>query len=386
LNSHHVWAEISLKAIENNIVQLRGITAKHVRFMAVVKANAYGHGIIEVAKCVADSGADALGVAKINEAMCLRQAGLDLPILIFGFTPLSFAKHLVANDLTQTVYSYEMAEALSAAAVFLGKKIRVHVKVDTGMGRLGLLSDCFRTLDTLSEKKNDIVHEIESIDKLHGLEIEGIFTHFATADSKDKTYANRQFEIFKDILDQLHFHGLDIPVKHAANSAAIIDMPETHLDMVRCGILAYGLYPSPDVNHHRISIEPAMTLKTSIIHIKKVKLGFKISYGAEFETRRSTVIATVPVGYSDGLNRLLSSRGHMLVSGKKVNIVGRVCMDLTMLDVGDDLNVACEDEVVIIGRQGKTMITADDIASLTSTINYEVLTSIPGHIHRCYLK
>lgn len=386
MNSQLVWAEVNLKTIGNNIRQVRKITGANVRFMAVVKANAYGHGMIEVAKCAMDNGADAFGVAKISEAIRLREAGLELPVLIFGFTPLSFAKHLVEYDFTQTVYSNEMAEALSTAAVVLGKKIRIHVKIDTGMGRLGLLPDCLRYVDSLSEKRNEIVCEIESIDKLPGLETEGVFTHFATADSKDKTYANRQFEIFTEILDQLHSHGLDIPVKHAANSAAIIDMPETHLDMVRCGILVYGLYPSADVNHHRISIKPAMALKTRIIHLKRVQPGFKISYGGTFEAGRSIVIATLPVGYSDGLNRLLSSGGYMLVSGKRANIAGRVCMDLTMLDMNDDLKVAVEDEVVILGRQGKAAITADEIALLTNTINYEVLTSIPENIKRYYLK
>ena len=381
-----VWAEINLKTIGNNITQVRGITGPDVGLMIVVKANAYGHGIVEVARCAKDNGADALGVAKISEAACLRDAGIDLPVLIFGFTPSSFAKHLAAYDLIQTVYSYEMAQALSLASVLSGEKIRVHIKVDTGMGRLGLLSDCFRNFDALSEKKNRIVHEIESISKLPGLKTEGVFTHFATADSKDKTYANRQFKIFQEVLDQLHSHGLDIPVKHAANSAAIVDMPETHLNMVRSGILTYGLYPSADVNHNLVDIEPAMVLKTKIIHIKRVQPGFKVSYGALFETKNAGIIATVPIGYSDGLSRLLSSRGYMLVSGKRANIAGRICMDLTMLDVDDNINVALEDEVVIIGRQGDDFIAADDIASLTGTINYEVLTSIPENLKRYYIR
>lgn len=380
-----VWAEVDLKAIAHNIRSLRKLADPSARLMAVVKANGYGHGANEAAKTALDNGAALLGVARAHEGVSLREAGFDVPFLVLSHSPPSIAKTLVDYDLTQTVSSFQGAEALNAAASGLEKKIKVHLKVDSGMGRLGIQPDCRRCNTEGLEATPSAVEEAASIVRLPHLELEGIFTHFATADDADKTYANQQFEIFMDFTEELKRAGIDPPVKHAANSAAIIDLPDTHLDMVRAGIASYGLWPSPEVNKSKIDLKPAMTLKTRVAHLKKVPAGQKFSYGITYETATPTTIATLPVGYADGLNRLLSSNGHMLVCGKKAPIVGRICMDQTMLDAGHIPEVELDSEVVIFGRQGDESITVDDYAARIQTINYEVVCSITNRVPRIYL-
>jgi len=369
-----LWAEIDLKAIAHNIRELRRITDPNSRLMAVVKANGYGHGSVEVARCALNNGAKILGVARIEEAIILRNEGIAAPILIFGYTPPPFYKEILQFDLTQTVYSLQTAEYLSAFAVSNNKRIKVHIKIDTGMGRLGILPD-----------SGPALREVESIVRLSGLEPEGIFTHFSMADSVDKSFSRRQFEIFIEFINSLKKKSIEFGVKHAANSAGIIDMPETHLDMVRAGIAMYGLYPSEETMNDKAALLPAMSLKSIIIHLKNVPAGFKVSYGATYETKKPTTIATVPVGYADGYSRLLSSRGHMLVGGERAPIAGRVCMDLTMLDVGDIAGVKLGDEVVVLGKQKDAEISADEIASLIGTINYEVVSSLTERVKRVYI-
>lgn len=385
MDSPLVWAEVDLKAIAHNIRELRRVTNPKARFMAVVKANAYGHGIIEVARQLLENGIEALGVANIEEGIQIRKDGIYAPVLIFGYTSPVHAKKLIEFDLTQTVFSCETSEKLSQAANAYGKKIKVHIKVDTGMGRLGLLPGRLRLSKYDKGTKDSSVSEVESISRLNMLELEGIYTHFATADKADRTYAKNQFEIFMDFLNRLRAAGLEIPVTHAANSAAIINMPETHLDMVRAGISIYGLYPSEEVDRSIIKLKPAMELKTKIIHLKKVPAGFKISYGTTYETEKPTTIATVSIGYADGLNRLLSSKGRLLVCGQSAPIVGRICMDLTMLDVGEIQEVVMEEEVVVFGKQGNASITVDEIASTINTINYEVISTIMERVPRIYI-
>jgi alanine racemase len=379
------WAEIDLKAYAHNIRELRRITRPPARLMAVVKANGYGHGAVEVAREALLNGAQYLGVARLNEAIALREAGLEAPILILGYSSPELAPLLIKYELTQTVYSLSTASALSEQAVRKGEKINVHLKVDSGMGRLGLLLESTSGSPDKTAIQNT-VQTIESITRLPGLTVEGIFTHFATADSDDKSYADLQLQRFMELLNGLQKEGLAPPVKHAANSAAVIDIPDSHLDMVRPGIATYGLHPSDEVNKHIIDLKPVMTLKSRIIHVKEVAPGFNISYGITFQTKTHTTIATVPVGYADGFNRLLSSRGHMLVHGCRVPIVGRVCMDLTMLDVGGVADVTLEDEVVVFGKQGNEAVTADEIAADLDTINYEVVSTITGRVPRVYLK
>ena len=277
------------------------------------------------------------------------------------------------------------ARALSRTAVSLGGKIKIHLKVDTGMGRLGLLSQNFKPHHSGEIINTKAVDASVAIAGLKGLELEGIFTHFATADSADKRYAKKQLDLFLNFLSRMRESGLNPAVRHAANSAALIDMPQSHLDMVRPGIAIYGLYPSPEVNKKRVSLRPAMALRARVIHIKKVPAGFNISYGITYKTKQATTIATVPVGYADGLNRLLSSRGQMLIHGKRAPIVGRVCMDFTMLDVGGIDNVRVGDEAVIFGPQGNDSLTVDEMASSLNTINYEIVSTITARVPRVYL-
>jgi alanine racemase len=385
LDASLVRAEIDLKAIAHNIKELRRITHPDARLMGVVKANGYGHGAIEVARCALQNGAAMLGVARIEEGLQIREAGIEVPILIFGYTLPERTADLFEYDLTQTVYTYASAQVLSQTAAALKKKIKIHLKVDTGMGRLGLLPQDFQR-DNSVALNADAIQETLAIAGLGGLELEGIFTHFATADSADKTYAEDQLDLFMIFLDRLRKAGLEPPVRHAANSAALIDMPQSHLDMVRPGIASYGLHPSDEVNKKHVSLKPAMALKARIIHLKKVPAGFKVSYGSTHQTPKATTIATIPIGYADGLNRLLSSSGQMLVHGQRAPIIGRVCMDLTMLDLGHIDNVQMGDEVVIFGQQNGDYITVDEIASALNTINYEIVSTITARVPRVYLR
>ena len=379
-----VWAEIDLQAIAHNVQALKRITRPEARFMAVVKADAYGHGDKAVAQKALESGADVLGVARVGEGVKLREAGFDVPVLIFGVTPTVHAGTLIRNRLTQTVSSFEGAKALSEAAVCLGGKIRIHVKVDTGMGRLGILPDSCRHPARGAETGMSAVEEVESILRLPGLEMEGMYTHFATADSSDKTYARRQFDLFLGFLSDLRRSGIEPALRHAANSAAIIEMPETHLDMVRAGVSLYGLYPSEEVDKNRVELKPAMALKTRIAHLKKVPAGFKISYGITYETKTPSTIATVPIGYADGYSRLFSSRGFMLVSGRRAPIVGRVCMDQIMLDVGRIPEAELDAEVVVFGTQGEGSITVERLAAEIGTIHYEIVSTLTSRVPRRY--
>ena len=380
------WAEIDLVAYRHNIAELRRITSPEARLMAVVKADGYGHGAVSVARVALEAGADNLGVARLHEAVELRDAGIAAPILIFGFTAAEEIDSLQDLDLTQAVFSRESAEVLSGRAVSGGKRLRVHIKVDTGMGRLGLLTDEPRAEEATASAANHRLDEVRAIATLPGLEVEGLFTHFATADHAEKSYAERQLQRFDDLVERLKQEGIEFPVNHAANSAALLDMPDSHLDMVRPGIATYGLYPSAEVDQSRVELKPVMEWKARIIQLKEVPAGFGVSYGITYETPRPTRLATVAVGYADGLNRGLSSCGEMLVGGRRVPIVGRICMDLTLLDVGEVSDVAVDDEVVILGRQGEEELTADEMATTLDTINYEIVSTITSRVPRIYLR
>jgi alanine racemase len=386
LEKHLTWAEIDLTAYAHNITELKRITRNGARLMAVVKANGYGHGAVEVAGEALKNGAEYLGVARINEAVQLRAAGLDAPILIFGYTPPDLAGALIEYGLTQTVYSFSAASRLSEYARQKGAKICVHIKADSGMGRLGLPLILGDRDGTENHPLRNSVQAVASISRLPGLTVEGIFTHLATADSADKSYAHFQIDVFTDFLNRLGRRGLVPPIRHAANSGAVIDLPEAHFDMVRPGIATYGLYPSDEVNKSKADLKPVMALKSKIIHLKEVPAGFNVSYGITYQTQKPTTIATVPMGYADGFNRLLSNRGQMLVHGQRVPIVGRVCMDLTMLDVGGVPDVAIEDEVVVFGPPQGESVTADEMASTLNTINYEIVSTITARVPRIYLK
>lgn len=383
MNSQCIWAEVDLSAIAHNMKEIRRITHPVARLMAIVKANAYGHGAVPVSRTVVENGAEMLGVARIAEAVELRQSGIRVPIVVLGYVPFDCLQDLWEFDVSTTVYSVAMARVMSRAASRAGKKIRIHLKLDTGMGRLGILLP-FLAVPDASPKLDAAAAEAVSIIRLPGLELEGTFTHFAAADMAEKTFSRRQFESFMAFLEMLETLGVEIPMRHAANTAAIIELPETHLDLVRPGIGIYGYYPSDEVHRGVLSLKPAMTLKTRIIHLKNVPAGFKVSYGMTYETKKPTTIATVASGYADGVNRLLSNSGCMLVRGCRAPVVGRICMDQTMLDVGHVPHVALEDEAVIFGRQGESLMGADAVAALYHTISYEVVSAVGCRVPRMY--
>jgi alanine racemase len=380
-----IWAEIDLAAIAHNVQELRRITDPAARLLIAVKANAYGHGAVQVARTSLASGADWLGVARVEEGLELRRAGIRAPILVFGYSPVDWVPELLRHDLTASVFSLESARQMHAA-VPEDQQLTVHLKVDTGMGRMGLLPDERRHAASGIDPATTAVTETLGIAALPRLRLQGLWTHFASSDEADKTYTRYQLRTFLDFIAQLQAQGLKVPMYHAANSGAIIDLPESHLDMVRAGISAYGLYPSREVNLKRIDLHPALALKARIVHVKQVPAGTRISYGGTWQAARPTTIATVPVGYGDGYSRQLSNQGQMLVHGRRAPIAGRVCMDLTMLDVGPIDNVQVGDEVVLVGRQGEETITADEIAAQLKTINYEVVTTLMARVPRIYLK
>jgi len=380
LNDFPVWAEIDLKAVAHNVAQVKSLLGPQCTLMAVVKADAYGHGMSEVAAAALENGASALGVARLCEAVELRARGVDAPVLVLGYTPPSMCGEIVKNNCDQTVCSYSDALALSRAAQSLQMSVRVHVKIDTGMGRLGIDAN-----GPGSANISEAIDKALAIIRLPGLKVTGIYTHFASSDSSDKSYTRLQFERFMRVIDGVGAGGAPALVRHAANSAAIINMPETHLDMVRAGISLYGLYPSAGVDRGRVDLKPAMSFKSRIVQVKSVPAGYRISYGSTYETSKPTTLGVVSVGYADGYSRLLSSKGQMLVRGRRAPVVGRVCMDLTVLDVSGVDGVSVGDEVVIFGTQDGQAIAVDEIASMLGTINYEVVSSITHRVPRVYI-
>jgi alanine racemase len=368
-----VWAEINLGNLAHNIREIKKIVKKDTLITAVIKANAYGHGSVEAAKVFLENGADRLAVATLSEAIELREAGIDVPILILGYTPESQYSQVIEYNITQTIYNFESASVFSQAASLQNKTGTIHIKIDSGMGRIGFLPN------------DESVDEIIKISKLPNINIEGIFTHFATADEKDKSYTRLQFERFSTVVKKLEEKGLSIPIKHVSNSAAIIDFPEYNLDMVRPGIILYGYYPSNDVNKDRIQLKPAMTLRAKISNVKTVSKGTGISYGQIFVTERESKIATIPIGYADGYTRMLTSKAEAFIKGKRVPVVGRICMDQCMLDVTEVEDVKIGDEVVLLGYEAGQP-DADEIGEKLNTISYEVLCMVGRRIPRVYTK
>lgn len=368
-----VWAEINLDNLANNIREVRRVTNEGTLITAVIKANAYGHGSIEAAKVFLKNGADRLAVATLSEAIELRRVNIDVPILILGSIPRNQYNLALKHDITLTIYNYEDAKVLSEILEASGKTLNIHIKIDSGMGRIGFLPT--------DESISDIIR----ISKLPNINIEGIFTHFATADEKNKEYTRLQYERFSTVVNKLEERGLFIPIKHVSNSAAIIDLPEYNLDMVRAGIVLYGYYPSNEVNKDRINLKPAMTLKAKISNLKTVSKGTGISYGQIFVAERESKIATIPIGYADGFTRLLSSKAEVLLNGRRAPIVGRICMDQCMLDVTEIEDVNIGDEVVVFGY-GDGCPDADEIAEKLDTISYEVLCAVGRRVPRVYIQ
>ncbi|NLY84891.1 MAG: alanine racemase [Tissierellia bacterium] len=368
-----VWAEINLDNLAHNIREVRRLTSKEALVTAVVKANGYGHGSVEIAQTFLDNGADRLAVAVLTEAIELRKGGITAPILIMGYTPTSLFEKVVEYDIIQTIYSYQDAKVLSDIAVKLNKKALIHIKIDSGMGRIGLLPN------------DDSIEEILRISKLPNIYIEGIFTHFAMADYLDKSHAMTQFKKFTWVIEKLEEKGLDIPIKHTSNSAAIIDLPEFNLNMVRAGIMIYGLKPSDEVKLDKVDLKPAMTLKARISHLKTVPKGTGISYGQIFVTERESKIATLPIGYADGFTRLLTEKAEVYVNGKRAKIVGKICMDQCMIDVTDIEDVKIGDEVVLFGYGKEGYPHIDEVAEKLGTINYEIACMVGRRVPRVYI-
>ncbi|GHO43530.1 alanine racemase [Ktedonospora formicarum] len=365
------WVEIDLSAIGNNVRRIREIVGPQVRILISLKADAYGHGAMKVARTVLHNGASMLGVATLSEAESLRDAGIDAPILIFGYIPYWQMREAVQLGVTLTLYSNESAQALSRAAQALRKSVHVHIKVDTGMGRLGIRS----------ERQEEILALVREARNLEGLVVEGIYTHFASADASDKTYARTQLTRFQQILEALEREGLRPKVVHAANSAATLSLPEAHFDMVRPGIAIYGLDPSEEVRVPE-GFRPALSFKTQIAQVKLVPAGECISYGCTYITKQATRVAVLPVGYADGFRRAPRNWETVLVHGQEAPIIGRVCMDQCMIDVSAIPQVRMGDEVVLIGKQGEVQLTAEEVARRLGTINYEVVAEILARVPR----
>ncbi len=363
-------AQISLPAFEFNFNQVRKLVGGKTKIMAVVKANAYGHGAIEISKLAVSLGAEYLAVAIPEEGVELRKSGIETPILVFT-TPFEHQIEIFFKyDLTPTIFSIDIAEKFNSFAEKFGRRIKCHIKVDTGMGRVGInFKDAFEFARKLSEEYKNLI-------------IEGIYTHFATSDEKDKTYANLQFRRFLDIIQALESNGIRIPIKHCANSGAILDLPETYLDMVRPGIMLYGYHPSLDVLN-KIELRPVMTLKSKVAFLKVVEPGTSISYGRRFVAQKRTRIATIPIGYADGYNRLLTNCGKVLINGKIFPVVGTVTMDQIMVDVGLEDEIKIGDDVILFGD---SKITAWDIARLIGTIPYEICCNVSSRVPRVYLR
>ena len=379
------WAEIDLGALAHNYRELRRVTASSAVMMAVVKADGYGHGAPQVARVALENGVGLLAVARMDEAVRLREAGISAPLLLFGHSLPAYVETLASMDIRAALNSLEGARNISAEAVRRRKTVKTHIKIDTGMGRLGLLADEIAIQTDSGKQLKRAINDILAIAALPGIEVEGIFTHFANADSRDKDHAITQLSRFTKLLETLKKHSFQVKYRHAANSAAIIEMPESHLDLVRPGIAQYGLWPSDEVDKQRIHLKPVMSIKSRVIQVKDVGADFAVSYGSTHVTPRPTRIATIPIGYADGYDRILSSNGHMLVKGVRAPIIGRVCMDLTMIDVGHVPNVSLEDEVVILGSQGDETISADEIAKRVGTINYEIVTSLTSRVPKVYV-
>lgn len=368
-----MWAEINLDNLAHNMREIKSISNSK-EIMAVVKADAYGHGAVDVAPVLLENGATRLAVAVISEAVELRRSGIDVPIMILGYTPAIFSHELFKYDIEQTVTSYEYAEKLSVEAKKEKKKLKIHLAFDSGMGRIGFLPN---------EKSID---EIYRISKLENVEIAGAFSHFSTADEEDKGYTLEQLKKFNDFCDNLTTKGIELNIRHIANSAAIIDLENTHFEAVRPGIILYGYYPSDEVILNKIKLRPVMTLKTNIVHIKNLEKGQYISYGRKYVTSKEEVIATLPVGYADGYTRQLTGKAKVIINGQFAPVVGRICMDQCMVDVTHIKDVKIGDEVILMGEHNNLKFNADDIASLLGTINYEVVCMISKRVPRVYIK
>ena len=367
------WAEIDLDAIAYNTRNIKKLIGDK-DLIAVVKASCYGHGVIDIIPTLLENGVSRFAVAMISEALEIRDNKITAPVMILGFTPLYLGEELINNNIEQTVYDLDYAKELSKIALTLNKKAKIHIAIDTGMGRIGFLPN---------EKSIDNITEICS---LEGIEVIGIFTHFSTSDEKDKEYSHEQFTKMLSVMDTLKKSGIDIPLKHVANSGAIIDLPDTYLDAVRAGIILYGYYPSDEIDKNNLALKPALTLKATITNVKTLEKDMYVSYGRTFKTSNETIVATIPVGYADGYLRKLAENGKVIIKGEFAPIIGRICMDQFMIDVTNIPDVKIGDEVILLGEKNGLKYNADDMAKKLDTINYEVTCMLKSRLPRVYIK
>lgn len=370
-----VWAQIDLDAAAHNMRQIRKHVGPDVKIAAVVKANAYGHGSVELAKTFAKNGADCFAVSSLDEAVELRRyAHIDKEIFILGHTDARRTEELLTYDIEPAVFNLKNAEFFSQEAQRLGKTLRVHIAVDTGMSRVGFQVNEFS------------VSEIKAIAALPNIEIRGMFTHFAVSDIKDKTFTREQYGHFRWMCKRMEEEGIHIALRHCCNSAAALELPEYYCDMVRPGIIMYGCEPSPDVDIKPYDLRPVMSLRCCIAHVKLIDAGATVSYGRHYTAPSRRKIATLPVGYADGYSRILSGKVDVLYHGHRVPQVGAICMDQCMIDVSGEANVHAGDEVVLFGRQGDSFIPIEEIAAACGTINYEIMCNISRRVPRVYMK
>lgn len=368
-----VWAEINLDHLAHNISEVRRVTKKEALVTAVIKADGYGHGAIQIGQTLLNNGADRFAVATLSEALQLRSSFPSVEIMVLGYTPDELIHDAISARIIQTVYSLEQAIYFNRIAASMTATLKVHVKLDTGMRRIGF--EC-------NEASVDDVVQIANLDRL---ELEGIFSHFAVADETDKTFTHMQARKFTDFVEQLNAKGVNIPIKHICNSAGIIDFPEYHFDMVRAGIMMYGLYPSTEVDMSKVELRQVMALKAKVSHVKMIEAGEGVSYGLKFVSEKPMQVATLPLGYADGYTRLLTGKAKGLISGELKPIIGRICMDQCMI-AADELKVSVGDIVTLFGKDDCEALSIDQIATWLGTINYEVVCMIgkrvPRHYHR----
>lgn len=364
------WAEIDLDAFKRNLESIRKVLNNGEKICGIVKADAHGHGSVEIAKTLEENDVEYLAVSRAEEAMELRRKGLDLPILILGYTPEQRYRDIIRNDVMFTVYSIEDAVKLNKAAEDLEMDAKVHIKIDTGMNRLG-----FKVTE-------ESVQQIKEISEMDRISIKGIFTHFAAADEVDKSFTEMQGEKFKYMLNRLKEEGVEVPLVHAANSAAIVDCDDLKFDMVRAGIIMYGCYPSDDIMKERVPVEPVMTIKTRVSHIKTIEPGEKISYGCTYEAKEKERIATLAIGYADGFVRGRKNP-KVCINGKDYEVVGRICMDQCMIKIGMDDDIKVGDEAVVFGKGG---VSISEFADDCGTIAHEIMCNISRRIPRVFIE
>ena len=369
------WAEINVSNLDFNIKRIKEKVGPNKKITGIIKADGYGHGSVKVATVLRANGIESFGVATLSEAIRLRESGFTLEeIIVLGLTPDPYVETIVEHRLTPVVCDFKNAQAISLAAEKAGIVINGLIAVDTGMGRIGYIPEDAAAIE-----------DVKAISELPNFKIQGLFSHFATADAEDKTYSAVQEQRYSTFLKKLKDADVDIPCRTLSNSAAVMEIPSAHYDMVRPGIILYGCYPSDEVDKNEIELKPVMSVKANIVHLKKVPAGTTVSYGRKWTATKDSLIATIPLGYADGFPRPYSGKGKVLVNGVVAPIAGNICMDQCMIDVTNVPYVRLGDEVTIIGKDGIHEILADDIAAATGTINYEIVCAFGQRLPKVYV-